>query len=131
MNTNQQLSGAAGIAIAFSIMTATSAALVSGGAAIQPAMAQGAQQSHLVAFGMVVLGLLGVDDAEDEVDGESDGSGSLGDHRADPNLAGFAGGSNFRESVAIMSKTTNEFPPEVRNLAIRMMLDHKAEHPSR
>uniref|UniRef100_UPI003100D673 DHA2 family efflux MFS transporter permease subunit n=1 Tax=Neorhizobium sp. EC2-8 TaxID=3129230 RepID=UPI003100D673 len=58
MNTIQQLSGAAGIAIAFSVMTATSAALVSGGEAVGPAMAKGAQQSHLVAFGMVVLGLL-------------------------------------------------------------------------
>jgi DHA2 family lincomycin resistance protein-like MFS transporter len=58
MNTIQQLSGAAGIAIAFSIMTATTAALVSSGVDIQPAMAQAAQQSHLFAFGMVVLGLV-------------------------------------------------------------------------
>jgi DHA2 family lincomycin resistance protein-like MFS transporter len=58
MNTIQQLSGAAGIAIAFSIMTATSAALRSGGQAVQPAMAQGAQQSHLVGFAMVALGLV-------------------------------------------------------------------------
>jgi MFS transporter, DHA2 family, lincomycin resistance protein len=58
MNTIQQLSGAAGIAIAFSIMTATTAALMSVGEAVQPAIAQGAQQSHLVAFGMVVLGLV-------------------------------------------------------------------------
>ncbi|MDM9649265.1 DHA2 family efflux MFS transporter permease subunit [Rhizobium sp. S163] len=58
MNTIQQLSGAAGIAIAFSVMTATSAALVSGGEAVGPAMAKGAQHSHLVAFGMVVLGLV-------------------------------------------------------------------------
>jgi DHA2 family lincomycin resistance protein-like MFS transporter len=58
MNTIQQLSGAAGIAIAFSVMAATSAKLTSGGEAMGPAMAHGAQQSHLVAFGMVVLGLL-------------------------------------------------------------------------
>lgn len=58
MNTIQQLSGAAGIAIAFSIMTATSAAITSGGKAMGPAMATGAQHSHLVAFGMVVLGLV-------------------------------------------------------------------------
>ncbi len=58
MNTIQQLSGAAGIAIAFSVMTATSATLVSGGEAVGPAMAKGAQHSHLVAFGMVVLGLV-------------------------------------------------------------------------
>ncbi|MDB5659965.1 MAG: family efflux transporter permease subunit [Cypionkella sp.] len=58
MNTIQQLSGAAGIAIAFSIMTATAAALVSGGKAAGPAMAQGAQHSYLIAFGMVVLGLV-------------------------------------------------------------------------
>jgi DHA2 family lincomycin resistance protein-like MFS transporter len=58
MNTIQQLSGAAGIAIAFSITTATSAALVSGGEAVGPAMAKGAQHSHLVAFGMVILSLV-------------------------------------------------------------------------
>lgn len=58
MNTIQQLSGAAGIAIAFSIMTATTAALTSRGEAVQPAMAQGAQQSHLIGFGMVALGLV-------------------------------------------------------------------------
>ncbi len=58
MNTIQQLSGAAGIAIAFSVMTATSAKLMSGGEAVGPAMAHGAQHSHLVAFGMVVLGLV-------------------------------------------------------------------------
>ena len=30
-----------------------------------------------------------------------------------------------------MSKTTNKFSPEVRDRAIRMVLDHTREHPSR
>jgi hypothetical protein len=39
-------------------MTATTAALTSAGEAVQPAMAHGAQQSHLVGFAMVALGLV-------------------------------------------------------------------------
>ena len=30
-----------------------------------------------------------------------------------------------------MSKTTNKFAPEVRERAIRMVLNHEREHPSR
>lgn len=30
-----------------------------------------------------------------------------------------------------MSKTTNKFAPEVRERAVRMLLDHERDHPSR
>jgi DHA2 family lincomycin resistance protein-like MFS transporter len=48
VNTIQQLVGAAGIAIAFSVMGAASAGYVQGGEAVNAAMAHGAQQSYLV-----------------------------------------------------------------------------------
>jgi transposase len=47
------------------------------------------------------------------------------------NRPGFAGGSNSCEGGAIMSKTTNKFSPEVRQRAVRLVLDHEHEHPSR
>ena len=47
------------------------------------------------------------------------------------NRPGFIGGSNPGEAGAMPSKTTNKFFPEVRERAVRMVLDHEAQHPSR
>lgn len=58
MNTIQQLAGASGIAIAFAVTTTTSAALLTSGDTVGPALARGAQHSHLVGCGMVVVALL-------------------------------------------------------------------------
>lgn len=41
------------------------------------------------------------------------------------NRAEFAGGSNFSEGGAYMSKTTNKFAPAVREPAVRMVVDHE------
>jgi hypothetical protein len=30
-----------------------------------------------------------------------------------------------------MSKTTNKFSPEIRSRAVRMVMEHEGEHPSR
>ena len=43
--------------------------------------------------------------------------------RGDMNCAGFAGGSNSRVVWSIMTKTTNKYSPEVRERAVRMVLD--------
>ncbi|MBB3938129.1 DHA2 family efflux MFS transporter permease subunit [Aureimonas phyllosphaerae] len=58
VNTLQQLAGAAGIAIMFSIMSTTSEALVAGGEAVGQAMAHGAQQAYLVGCVFVILSLV-------------------------------------------------------------------------
>ena len=47
------------------------------------------------------------------------------------NGPGFAGGFNSCEGGAMTSKTTNKFSPEVRSRAVRLVLDHEHEHPSR
>jgi transposase-like protein len=47
------------------------------------------------------------------------------------NRAGFAGGSNSRVGWSIMSKTTNKYSPEVRERAVRMVLDNAGQHESR
>jgi len=46
------------------------------------------------------------------------------------NRPGFVGGSNSREDGAMTSKTANEFAPEVRSRAVRMVFEHEGEHDS-
>lgn len=58
INTVQQLAGAAGIAITFSIMAAASAGYVAGGEVMGPAMAHGAQRAYLVCSGLVLVALV-------------------------------------------------------------------------
>ncbi|NTE87774.1 DHA2 family efflux MFS transporter permease subunit [Agrobacterium rubi] len=58
VNTLQQLAGAAGIAIMFSIMGMASRFYQDGGEAVGPAMAHGAQQAYLVGCGFVLVSLL-------------------------------------------------------------------------
>ena len=45
------------------------------------------------------------------------------------NRSGFAGGSNSWWSMS--KQTSNKFSPEVRSRAVRLVLDHEHEHPSR
>src|ERR1700716_2506864 len=47
------------------------------------------------------------------------------------NRSGFAGGSNSGEGGAMSKQTSNKFSPEVRCRAVRLVLDHEHEHPSR
>ena len=47
------------------------------------------------------------------------------------NRPGIVGGPNSREEGPVMSKTTNKFSPEVRTRAVRMVLDHEGDYPSR
>lgn len=58
-NTIQQLSGAAGIAIMFSIVTAASSGYISSGESAGSAMAHGAQLAYLVGSGLVLVALVG------------------------------------------------------------------------
>lgn len=44
---------------------------------------------------------------------------------------GIVGGPNSRVEGPIMSKTTNKFSSEVRRRAVRMVLDHEGDYPSR
>ena len=45
------------------------------------------------------------------------------------NRSGFAGGSNL--GGAMSKQTSNKFSPEVRSRAVRLVLDHEHDHPSR
>lgn len=47
------------------------------------------------------------------------------------NRSGFAGGSNSGVGWSIISKTTNKFSPEVRERAVRLVLDNEGQHGSR
>ncbi len=58
LNTLQQLFGAAGIAIAFSVMGTASAGYVQAGEAIAPAMAHGAQWTYFICSGLGLAALV-------------------------------------------------------------------------
>lgn len=47
------------------------------------------------------------------------------------NRPGIVGGPHSREAGFAMSKTTNKFAPEVRDRAVRMVLDHEGDYSSR
>ena len=58
VNTIQQLAGAAGIAIAFAVLTAASSTHAAGGQSAGEAMAHGAQQAYLVSLGIMLVALV-------------------------------------------------------------------------
>ncbi len=58
VNTLQQLAGAAGVAIAFSVMSAASAGHIQAGEKAADAMAHGAQWSYLVCSGLGIAPLV-------------------------------------------------------------------------
>jgi transposase-like protein len=47
------------------------------------------------------------------------------------NRAGFAGGSNPSVGWSLITKTTNKYSPEVRERAVRLVLDGAGQHESR